>query len=62
MSTQPITREKWSEQEHNLFVEGFERYKRDWKKVSEHVKTKNIVQTKLHAQLYFKHVEQPRVC
>mmetsp|Transcript_14503 Transcript_14503/g.24739 ORF Transcript_14503/g.24739 Transcript_14503/m.24739 type:complete len:360 (-) Transcript_14503:587-1666(-) len=46
-------RERWSEEEHEKFLEGLRLHKRDWKKVQQHVGSKDIMQVRSHAQKYF---------
>lgn len=43
----------WDTQEHAKFLQGLQRYGRNWKKVSEFVATRSQVQTRTHAQKYF---------
>jgi SHAQKYF class myb-like DNA-binding protein len=44
---------RWTEVEHNAFLEGLEMYGKKWKKVSRHIKTRSVIQTRTHAQKYY---------
>eukprot|EP00945_MAST-04E_sp_MAST-4E-sp1_P001942 g1942.t1 len=46
-------REKWTDAEHDAFIEGMKLFKRDWELIAEHVKTKNAVQVRTHAYSHF---------
>lgn len=46
-------REKWTEEEHALFLDSLQKHNRDWKKIHEYIKTKSIVQIRSHAQKFF---------
>ncbi|CCI42353.1 unnamed protein product [Albugo candida] len=46
-------RERWTEKEHSLFMEGLLTYGRKWKKIQGLVGTKTVVQVRTHAYGYF---------
>ena len=52
------TREKWSDDEHRMFLEGMKLYGRSWARVATHVQTKNTVQIRSHAQKYFNRLKR----
>ena len=44
---------RWSEKEHRVFLEGLKLYGKNWKILSEHIKTRSCTQVRSHAQKYF---------
>ena len=44
---------RWTEAEHDAFLEGLEMYGKRWNMISRHIKTRNVIQTRTHAQKYF---------
>jgi len=44
---------RWTEAEHDAFLEGLEMYGKKWNKISRHIKTRNVIQTRTHAQNYY---------
>ena len=47
---------RWTDEEHELFLEALKRYGKEWKKIAGAVRTRTIVQTRTHAQKYFQKV------
>ncbi|OMJ80496.1 hypothetical protein SteCoe_19246 [Stentor coeruleus] len=50
-------RGRWTKEEQNLFNLAFQWHGKDWKKLSEIIQTRSIVQIRSHAQKYCKKVE-----
>ncbi|CEG47795.1 protein [Plasmopara halstedii] len=43
---------RWTKREHELFLEGLQRFGKSWKKISSLVHTRTLVQIRTHAQKY----------
>ncbi|KAL6843683.1 hypothetical protein ACP4OV_026254 [Aristida adscensionis] len=49
-------REKWTEDEHKLFLESLQLHGRAWRRIQEHIGSKTAVQIRSHAQKFFSKV------
>ncbi|KAJ0457617.1 putative transcription factor MYB-HB-like family [Helianthus annuus] len=54
-------RERWTEDEHNSFLEALKLYGRAWQRIEEHIGTKTAVQIRSHAQKFFTKLEKEAV-
>uniref|UniRef100_A0A0D6QZ13 Uncharacterized protein n=1 Tax=Araucaria cunninghamii TaxID=56994 RepID=A0A0D6QZ13_ARACU len=52
------SRESWTEQEHDKFLEALQLFDRDWKKIEAFVGSKSVIQIRSHAQKYFLKVQK----
>ncbi|KAG8363300.1 hypothetical protein BUALT_Bualt19G0007900 [Buddleja alternifolia] len=52
------SRESWSDQEHDKFLEALQLFDRDWKKIEAFVGSKTVIQIRSHAQKYFLKVQK----
>ncbi|CAL9194937.1 unnamed protein product, partial [Musa hybrid cultivar] len=52
------SRESWTEQDHDKFLEALQLFDRDWKKIEAFVGSKTVIQIRSHAQKYFLKVQK----
>ena len=44
---------RWTDEEHELFLEGLRMYEKDWELIQKHVKTRGIANIRAHGQKFF---------
>ena len=54
----PGVPQKWTAEEHELFLEAIKLYHRDWKRVTAHIGTRTVPQVRSHMQKFDMHVKQ----
>ncbi len=52
----------WTDAEHELFLQCWDKYGKSWKKISQVMKTRSNEQIRTHAQKYFTKLDQLRTC
>lgn len=49
---------RWSDEEHEVFLQGLEKYGKQWKTIAQMIGTRTVVQVRTHAQKYFQKMER----
>ncbi|KAG8374268.1 hypothetical protein BUALT_Bualt11G0113900 [Buddleja alternifolia] len=52
------SRESWTDEEHDKFLEALQLFDRDWKKIEDFIGSKTVIQIRSHAQKYFLKVQK----
>ncbi|KAL9239277.1 hypothetical protein vseg_013615 [Gypsophila vaccaria] len=52
------SRESWTDEEHDKFLEALQLFDRDWKKIEDFVGSKTVIQIRSHAQKYFLKIQK----
>ncbi|KAF5182952.1 Reveille-like protein [Thalictrum thalictroides] len=52
------SRENWTDEEHDKFLEALHLFGRDWKKIEDYVGSKSVIQIRSHAQKYFLKIQK----
>mmetsp|Transcript_6185 Transcript_6185/g.19708 ORF Transcript_6185/g.19708 Transcript_6185/m.19708 type:complete len:441 (+) Transcript_6185:128-1450(+) len=51
---------RWTDEEHDMFIQGLKMFGKEWKKIATLVKTRTVVQVRTHAQKYFQKMAKQR--
>jgi SHAQKYF class myb-like DNA-binding protein len=51
---------RWTDQEHEVFLEGLTKYGKQWKTIANLIGTRTVVQVRTHAQKYFQKMEKSK--
>ena len=49
---------RWTDEEHRLFIEGMDLFKKDWRSIERHIGTRTCSQIRSHAQKYFMRLDK----
>ncbi|PIA38708.1 hypothetical protein AQUCO_02700135v1 [Aquilegia coerulea] len=52
------SRENWTDEEHDKFLEALHLFGRDWKRIEDYVGSKSVIQIRSHAQKYFLKIQK----
>ena len=53
MNSEKYMKGRWTNNEHDLFLEALVIFGKDWDKIEHHVKTRDAAHTRRHAQKFF---------
>lgn len=51
---------RWTDEEHQRFLEAYKLYGKNWKQIQKHIGTRNAAQARSHAQKYFAKLERAK--